>query len=86
MKTENKRHFFFKISTLILLMVFVYSCNLFKSTNTQKEDDLIFVGEKTLNIELSLGKIEKYVEIEKQLKSEDVTRNYFVDIDESIYK
>lgn len=66
-------------------MIISYSCDLQKNKNSQVDDDLIFVDEKTLDIDLSLGKIEKYIEIENKLKSKDITRDYFVDIGESIY-
>jgi hypothetical protein len=85
MKTENKRQLFLIFSSLIILMIIAYSCDLQKNKNSQVDDDLIFVDEKTLDIDLSLGKIEKYIEIESKLKSKDITRDYFVDIGESIY-
>lgn len=66
-------------------MILGYSCDLQKNKNSQVDNNLIFVDGKTLDIDLSLGKIEKYIEIENKLKSKDITRDYFVDIGESIY-
>lgn len=40
---------------------------------------------ETTNIKLELGKIDEFVKYEKNLKSIDKTRNYFVDVSDGIY-
>jgi len=65
--------------------MFNNSCNSAKNKNFKTEENLIPVAEKTIDIDLSLGRIEKYIDMEKKLNSTDVTRDYFVDISESIY-
>ena len=63
----------------------INSCNSAKNKNSKTEENLIPVAEKTIDIDISLSKIEKYIDFEKRINSEDVTRDYFVDIGESIY-
>ena len=63
----------------------INSCNSTKNRNSKTEENLIPVAEKTIDIDISLGKIEKYIEFEKTINSEDVTRDYFVDIGDKIY-
>lgn len=85
MRTENKQQTLFYITFLIIALVINNSCNSAKNKKIRPEEDLIPVAEKTIDIDISLGKIEKYIVIEKKLNSKDVTRDYFVDISESIY-
>ncbi|MFB9079630.1 hypothetical protein ACFFLS_07060 [Flavobacterium procerum] len=83
--TKHKQ-FLYRIFLLsVLASLFIYSCNTAKTNNEKNNVIENHVAEKTLDIELSLGKIEKYLEIEKRQNSIDVTRKYFVDIDEGIY-
>lgn len=61
------------------------SCNSAKNKNSKTEENVIPVAKKTIDIDVSLGKMQKYIDIEKSINSEDVTRDYFVDIGEGIY-
>jgi hypothetical protein len=85
MRTENKQRTLFYITILIIGLMIFNSCNSAKNKNSKTEENLIPVAEKTIDIEISLSKIEKYIDFEKRINSEDVTRDYFVDIGESIY-
>ena len=85
MRTENKQQTLFYIAILIIGIMVINSCKSAKNKNSKTEENLISVAEKTIDIDISLGKIEKYIDFEKRINSEDVTRDYFVDIGESIY-
>ncbi|NRT17191.1 hypothetical protein HNP99_003571 [Flavobacterium sp. 28A] len=85
MRTENKQRTFIYITFLIIGIMITNSCNSTKSKISKTEENLIPVAEKTIDVDISLGKIEKYIDIEKRINSEDVTRDYFVDIGEGIY-
>ena len=85
MRTENKKRTLFYITILVIGIMIINSCNSAKNKNSKTEENLIPVAEKTIDIDISLGKIEKYIDFEKRINSEDVTRDYFVDIGESIY-
>ncbi|MFD1603191.1 hypothetical protein ACFSJW_06175 [Flavobacterium artemisiae] len=65
---------------IIAIVFLLNSCSSFKNNEI-----IIPIDEKTTDIELSLGEIDKYITIEKRQNSIDVTRNYFVDISEGIY-
>ena len=85
MRTENKQRTLFYFTILIIGLMIINSCNSAKNKNSKTEENLIPVAEKTIDIDISLSKIEKYIDFEKRINSEDVTRDYFVDIGESIY-
>ena len=58
----------------ILLSTILFSCSSTKELNP-----------KTTSIELQLGKLEKFIILENQHNSVEVTRHHFVDISENIY-
>lgn len=43
------------------------------------------INGNTTNIEVKLGSIDDFIKYEKSVNSEDITRNYFVDVSEGIY-
>ncbi|MBA5791541.1 hypothetical protein H1R17_12745 [Flavobacterium sp. xlx-214] len=43
------------------------------------------INGETTNVEVKLGNIDDFVKYEKSVNSEDITRNYFVDVSEGIY-
>ena len=82
---KNKQQTFniFWIAAIIVFLI--YSCNSFKNNTAKTNETLLPVAEKTINIEISLGQIEKFLDIEKEQHSIDVTRDYLVDVSEGIY-
>lgn len=83
--TKHKRFLLLNFLIAIISILIIYSCNSLKNDTVKTNETLSSAAEKTLDIEISLGKIEKYLDIEKKQNSIDKTRDYFVDIDKGIY-
>jgi len=62
-----------KKSIALFLLMILFSC----STKN--------INPNTTSIQLELGKLEKFVDLEKRLNAVEVTRNHYVDISEGIY-
>lgn len=82
---KHKQYVFFNFWITLIVVLVIYSCNSLNNNAIKTNEKLISVNEKTIDIEISLGKIEKYLDIEKKQNSIDVTRDYFVDVGEGIY-
>ncbi|MTD67771.1 hypothetical protein [Flavobacterium sp. LC2016-13] len=57
MRTQNKRQVLFCIIILVIGIMFNNSCNSAKNKNFKTEENLIPVAEKTIDIDLSLGRM-----------------------------
>ena len=70
----HRRRLSFYLLSITTLIIVAISCSSIKSVN-----------EKTTNVELELGNIDKFISLENKLNSKDVTKKHYVDVSEGIY-